>query len=782
MFEYCHRSAEFRASGNEGQTDGRTLEGYAAVFDTDTEINSWEGQFVERIAKGAFKKTLNERKPIMQYDHGRDTRVGSVPIGVYNEIREDDHGLFVSGRVFDNNVVEPVRQAIEAQAISGMSFKFRVTRDEWRDGSGKLLRGNEIGNLLFDPGSRGPLQRTIKEVSLFEAGPVASPAYSQTSVGVRSMADMTEADRQALAAEYRRTMMVEEVDELCQREGCDCSNGPHPQELRLADWLDAETRWNADVSAWLEAEATHKTSSETDAARKGTSVGETPEKDAAHKGTSNRDSQHTPERNAPVKKEKVMTLEELRGRLAEIDARFEELGEESRDSELPEAEQKEWDDLTAERGRVEASIARIEERKARMAELGKDARHTEGGSDRGSRTRGQRRTPDNIYDVNEIRNSSHGQDDFRRSLRDNAMRAIEAAQFPVRDKEAARERAEEMLGKDNRHGDLAKMYLLTGSEDYERAFGKMVLAGSPNVLTPDEFALIHEARAQAVSVDSSGGYAVPFQLDPTVMLQNAGTINPLRQIARNIQIVGKEWDGVTSAGISVTRGTEGSTASDNSFTLGQKTVRVNRVQGFVPFSIEIEQDWGALRSEITTLLVDAKEREEATSFTLGDGTGVNANGVVTTLSGNTVTTASVASFAAADVYSMESALAPRYRSNARFLANKAVYNLVRQFDTYGGAQLWERIGAGMPGELLGYPAHEVFDMVSTLTTGSKIMLFGDFSNFAIVDKIGMQVELVPMLFDQANGNRPTGQRGIYAIWRNNSKILNDAAFKLLVTR
>ncbi|MBM4615730.1 HK97 family phage prohead protease [Rhodococcus hoagii] len=283
--DLCSRSVEFRANASAGDGDGRTLEGYAAVFDQDTEINSWEGRFTERIAKGAFKKTLRERKPIMQYDHGRDSRVGSVPIGVYEDIREDDHGLFVSGKVFDNPVVEPIRQAIEGGAVTGMSFKFRVTRDEWRDKTGKRIRGDEISKLLWEPGDRGPLARTIREVSLYEAGPVSTPAYAGTSVGVR-MGEITEADREALAAEYRRTMAEAEAEE-------------HEHDVRawldaesehrdaVTAWLDAESEYRDSVDAWLAAESEYRTSTETDAARQGTSAPvENTQEDAARRGTS----------------------------------------------------------------------------------------------------------------------------------------------------------------------------------------------------------------------------------------------------------------------------------------------------------------------------------------------------------------------------------------------------------------------------------------------------------------------------------------------------------------
>lgn len=163
--------------------DGFTLEGYAAVFDAPTRIDSWEGLFDEQIARGAFLKTLSERKPVVQFDHGKDIATGSVPIASIQAIREDSHGLFVSARMFDNPRVEPIRQAIAGGAIDGMSFRFRVTREDW-DESGEVP------------------QRTIRELSLFELGPVVFPAYEATSVGVRSLlADLDDAQRLQLLSD-----------------------------------------------------------------------------------------------------------------------------------------------------------------------------------------------------------------------------------------------------------------------------------------------------------------------------------------------------------------------------------------------------------------------------------------------------------------------------------------------------------------------------------------------------------------------------------------------------
>ena len=70
---FCYRAVEFRSESG----DGHTLEGYAAVFDSPTRINSWEGEFDEQIARGAFNRTLNARKPVVQFDHGQDARRAS---------------------------------------------------------------------------------------------------------------------------------------------------------------------------------------------------------------------------------------------------------------------------------------------------------------------------------------------------------------------------------------------------------------------------------------------------------------------------------------------------------------------------------------------------------------------------------------------------------------------------------------------------------------------------------------------------------------------------------
>jgi HK97 family phage major capsid protein len=477
----------------------------------------------------------------------------------------------------------------------------------------------------------------------------------------------------------------------------------------------------------------------------------------------------------------------MKARLAEIQERLRSIHEEAGESALSEERQTEWDNAETEMTGLRADIAKAEARMETVRNLGekkvKDApafvrTHTEA----------------EIFDLDDIRKMSYSGDDFLEKVSDNAKRAIEKAKYGVKDTAAAQERAEELLDTvDNANRELAKRMLLTGSSHYESGFTKLLRHGTDAFCSNEERqALVRAAQHLGVGgSDTGGGYAVPFQLDPTVMLTSAGVVNPIRELARVETIVGKEWQGVTSAGTSVSRGAEEAVAPPSNFTLGQPTLRTNRVQGYTVFSIEIDLSWNALRSEITRMLVDAKAQEE-NSFITGDGTGTNPGGVVGSAditSGQEVVCATEDVFAVGDLYATEEALDARWEGNASWLAHKSVYNKIRQFPTDDTGNITnvfaENLREGNPRTLLDYPAYRSTAMNSFTTamaTDNKVLMaFGDFKQFLIVDRIGMSVEMVPTVLDATTG-RPTGQRGVYTYWMNNSKILIPGAFRYLVSQ
>src|SRR5690606_129006 len=65
----------------------------------------------------------------------------------------------------------------------------------------------------------------------------------------------------------------------------------------------------------------------------------------------------------------------------------------------------------------------------------------------------------------------------------------------------------------------------------------------------------------------------------------------------------------------------------------------------------------------------------------------------------------------------------------------------------------------------------------------SLLVFGDFSNYVIADRLGTTVEFIPHLFQQATAGSgvgmPTGQRGWYAYARVGADAVNPAAFRLL---
>ena len=65
-----------------------------------------------------------------------------------------------------------------------------------------------------------------------------------------------------------------------------------------------------------------------------------------------------------------------------------------------------------------------------------------------------------------------------------------------------------------------------------------------------------------------------------------------------------------------------------------------------------------------------------------------------------------------------------------------------------------------------------------MTTGQLIAVFGDFRYYVIAERLGLTLEVIPHLFDVTN-NMPTGQRGLYAYWRNGAKVVDANAFRTL---
>lgn len=148
----------------EGDGEGRTLKGYAAVFNQLSEP-MWGMR--EKIRPGAFAKTLGEADIRAVWNHNADYVLGRTKTGSLT-LREDERGLWVEikppGTTWANDFVESIRRG----DVDQMSFGFETVRDFWE-------------------GEEGQQIRTLVEVKLYEVSPVTFPAYPQTEVSLRAL-------------------------------------------------------------------------------------------------------------------------------------------------------------------------------------------------------------------------------------------------------------------------------------------------------------------------------------------------------------------------------------------------------------------------------------------------------------------------------------------------------------------------------------------------------------------------------------------------------------------
>lgn len=191
--------------------DGRTVEAYAAVFDTPTEIYDQDGHYNELIDRRAFERTLTQLAPAgsrstwrvgVLYNHGRTlfgtpSERGAMPIGAPVEIKTDTRGLLTVTRYNRTELADEVLENIREGSISAQSFSGAFLRSD----PGRPPRGgwrSEAGGKL----------RTVRrqEIKLREYGPTPFPAYQDAAViGVRAeqvmplLAELSPDERDKLA-------------------------------------------------------------------------------------------------------------------------------------------------------------------------------------------------------------------------------------------------------------------------------------------------------------------------------------------------------------------------------------------------------------------------------------------------------------------------------------------------------------------------------------------------------------------------------------------------------
>ena len=144
--------------------DGTEIAGYASLFGAADQ----GGDVVQRGAYGASLTRLSAKKSgvkmLWQHDPTR-------PIGIWDEVREDGHGLYVKGRLLPE--IQAAREAVvllQAGAIDGLSIGYRTLRSEKSASGQRLLHEIELWEVSLVTFPMLPEARVQSDPSDLEAG------------------------------------------------------------------------------------------------------------------------------------------------------------------------------------------------------------------------------------------------------------------------------------------------------------------------------------------------------------------------------------------------------------------------------------------------------------------------------------------------------------------------------------------------------------------------------------------------------------------------------------
>jgi HK97 family phage prohead protease len=183
------------------ETETGIITGIPIVFERETIIQDWEGQYKEIIDRNALKKTnLKDVRLFVNHDLNKLTLARSKNGKGTMELSVEDDGLHIKAQLdIENNAeAKSLYSAIKRGDMDGMSFMFRINGQEWLD------LDKEIPT------------RRITDISIVhEVSVVNYPAYQQTSVSARSAEEtktsVLEEARKAYLEETRQNLELEKL-------------------------------------------------------------------------------------------------------------------------------------------------------------------------------------------------------------------------------------------------------------------------------------------------------------------------------------------------------------------------------------------------------------------------------------------------------------------------------------------------------------------------------------------------------------------------------------------
>jgi len=172
--------------------ESRTVEGYAAVFNSDSEI--FYGSWIERIAPGFFDDVLKD-DAVALFNH--DPNLILARNGVNMSIEQDSKGLKYRFEAPNTTAGNDLLENLRNGNIYQSSFAFTVKEEKWTNPSDK---------------QKYAIRTLLKAERLYDVAPVTYPAYPDTTVGQRSFENIDKETKDKAQAEQTRKSKQQQIE------------------------------------------------------------------------------------------------------------------------------------------------------------------------------------------------------------------------------------------------------------------------------------------------------------------------------------------------------------------------------------------------------------------------------------------------------------------------------------------------------------------------------------------------------------------------------------------
>jgi HK97 family phage major capsid protein len=298
-----------------------------------------------------------------------------------------------------------------------------------------------------------------------------------------------------------------------------------------------------------------------------------------------------------------------------------------------------------------------------------------------------------------------------------------------------------------------------------RAFGAYLRFGNQ---APTE-----EIRALTVSTDTQGGYLAPAEMSAE-FIRDLVEVSPVRPIA-SVRTTGapsviypKRTSGTNAKWKGETQSQE-----ESNIGLGQAEIPIREINTFVDVSNQLLADSGGnAEAEVRMALAEDFGKKEGAAFVNGSGPlqpegfmvnadiGFTINGHATNLSADAL-------------ISLLYALPAAYRNAGSWGMNGTTLAALRKLKDGQNNYLWQpSYVAGQPETILGRPVVEMVDMPD-VASGTFPIIYGDFSAYRIVDRVGLSILVNPYLL------ATEGMTRIHATRRVGGGVLQASRFRKL---